>query len=335
VPKFSFDALQRSVYTHFQSEDQSIVLGSAFGEDVALTQVGGDLLASHLDPIEGAVAEIGWLAVHVACNDIATCGAKPRWLQLLVMVPGAADEPVLAQIMADAARAAEEVGATIIGGHTEYSANLKRPLVAVTAFGPLEGKDPVLTHGAQPGDHILVTKGIPLEGTVILAGDFAGEARRRGLGEDDLKQAKNLIRHISVVPEALALAEVGVSAMHDVTDGGLLETLREMAVLSKVQIRVDYEKIPMPDICCRFARAFEFDPLRMISSGTLMAAVPRKALASAAAALKDLEFAFADIGSVAAGEGVRVQRGGDVEVHHGVQPEGGELARMWELYAPD
>ena len=284
MPKFSIEALQRSVYPHFHSKDPMVILGSTFGEDVALTKIGGDLLASHLDPIEGAVADIGWLAVHVASNDIATCGARPRWLQLLVMVPNEQDETVLAKIMADASQAADEVGATIIGGHTEYSTNLKRPLVAVTALGPMEGKKPVLTSGTQPGDHIIVTKGIPLEGTAILAGDFSREARHRGLDKDDLKEAKNLIQYISVVPEALALAKVGASAMHDVTDGGLLETLREMAVLSKVQITVEFEKIPMPDVCRRFAKAFDFDPLRMISSGTLLAAVPRKALEAAVAA---------------------------------------------------
>lgn len=335
MSKFSLDVLQRCVYPCFQSTDADVVLGSTFGEDVALTQVGGDLLASHLDPIEGAVEDIGWLAVHVACNDIATCGARPRWIQLLVLVPGEADESVLAKITTDAAKAAQKVGATVIGGHTEYSANLRRPLVAVAAFGPLEGKMPVLTRGAQPGDHLFVTKGIPLEGTAILAGDFAEEARRLGLTADDLAEARSLLKQISVVPEALILAEHGASAMHDVTDGGLLETLREMAALSEVQIEVDYEKIPMPAVSLRFAETFDFDLLQMISSGTLLAAVPQEVLEKAGAALNERDIPFADIGMAAEGEGVLVRRGDEVETYQGVQPEGGELARMWEIYKTD
>ena len=335
MPKFSLGALQRCIYPHFQSSNKDVLLGSKFGEDVALTQVGGDVLASHLDPIEGAVAEIGWLAVHVACNDIATCGAQPRWLQLLVMVPDAADEALLEQIMNDAARAAEEVGAVIIGGHTEYTHNLRRPLVAVTAFGPLEGKHPVLTSGAKPGDHILVTKGIPLEGTAILAGDFADEARSRGLNDADLDAARSLMRKISVVSEALILADAGASSMHDVTDGGLLETLREIAVLSEVGLDIKYEKIPIPVVCARFAQAFEFDPLQMISSGTLVAAVPSERVAQAGAALTAAGIPYADIGLAIPGEGVRVQRGSEVAEFFSVQPEAGELARVWEVYAPD
>ncbi|MFW5714207.1 MAG: AIR synthase family protein [Brevefilum sp.] len=335
MPKFPLHALQHSVYSQFQSDDKDVVVGSAFGEDVALTRVGDDLLASHLDPIEGAVQDIGWLAVHVACNDIATCGARPRWIQLLVMVPRGDEIALLETIMGDVSRAAKEVGAVIIGGHTEYSDNLSRPLVAVTAFGLLEGKEPVLTSGAQPGDHILVTKGIPLEGTAILAHDFAEAARRLGLTDADLSEAKGLMKQVSVVAEALILADKGASAMHDVTDGGLLETLREISYLSDVEIWVDYDKIPMPTVGERFAEAFGFDPMRMISSGTLVAAVPANKLRYASRALNEAGIHFADIGLVSDGEGVRIQRDREVLEFLGVQPEEGELARMWEEYQPD
>ncbi len=335
MSKFSLDVMQRCVYPYFQTKDEDVILGSTFGEDVALTRVGGDLLASHLDPIEGAVRDIGWLAVHVACNDIATCGARPRWIQLLVLVPGKEDVDLLKTIMADVARAAQEVGVVVVGGHTEYSANLSRPLVAVTAFGPLGGREPVLTRGAQVGDHILVTKGLPLEGTAILAKDFSKTARRLGLTADDLKEANCLINQISVVPEALILAETGASAMHDVTDGGLLETLREIAALSEEAIQIDYEKVPMPAVGVRFAKAFQFDPLRMISSGTLVAAVPPDRLDAARKGLNDAGIRFADVGLVEPGQGVRVRRGGKVGVHTDVQPESGELARIWEKYETD
>ena len=335
MPKFSLEALQHSVYSQFDSTDEDVVLGSSFGEDVALTRVGDDLLASHLDPIEGAVKDIGWLAVHVACNDIATCGARPRWIQLLVMVPREEGVSQVEHIMNDVSRAAKEVRVAVVGGHTEYSDNLSRPLVAVTAFGLLEGRQPVMTRGAKPGDHILVTKGIPLEGTSILAHDFAGAASRLGLTLEDLEMAKALIEQVSVVPDALILAEAGASAMHDVTDGGLLETLREIAALSEVGIWVDYEKIPIPDVGLRFAEAFGFDPLRMISSGTLAAAVPAEKVEAAGSALDEAGIHFADIGLVGEGEHLRIQRGDEILEYRGVQPDGGELARMWEEYGSD
>jgi len=332
MPKFSLDVLQNCVFPHIQSTDVDVVLGSAFGEDVALTRVGVDLLASHVDPILGAVNDIGWLAVHVACNDIATCGARPRWIQLLVLVPEKDAELSLARIMKDVARATSEVEVTIVGGHTEYSNNLLRPLVAVTAFGPLEGQKPVLTSGARAGDHILLTKGIPLEGTAILAEDFSTSARQLGLTEKDLEEAKALINQVSVVPEALILAAAGASALHDVTDGGLLETLREMALLSNVAIEIDVAKVPMPAVGCRFAEAFQFDPLQMISSGTLVAAIPETKLSIACEALKKADIHFADVGLAVEGQGVHLQNKDGVAVYLDVQPEVGELARMWEKF---
>jgi len=199
MSKFSLEVLKKRVFPFTQFDDSDILLGAAFGEDVALTRVGGDILASHLDPIVGAIGDIGWLAVHVACNDVATSGIPPRWIQLLVLVPRSEDESLLEQIMCDARRAAGEVGASIIGGHTGYSAGLSRPLVAVTAMGKAEGRKPVLTGGAKVGDHVLITKGIALEGTAILAQDFADVARNLGLTEEELEKGKAVMAEVSVV----------------------------------------------------------------------------------------------------------------------------------------
>jgi len=335
MSKFSLDVLNQCVYPYFKSDDPDVIMGSSFGEDVALTRVGSGLLASHLDPIVGAVKNIGWLAVHVACNDIATSGAPPRWIQLLVLVPHKEDKALLTHIMGDAAKAAGEVGVSIIGGHTGYSASLSRPLVAVTALGTLGDQPPVLTRGAKLGDHILITKGIALEGTAILACDFASVARVLGLSEKDLDKAKQLMNQVSVIQESLLLAKHGASAMHDVTRGGLLETLLELAMLSGVGITVAYERIPIPTVAARFATAFGFDPLKMISSGTLVAAVPEEKLADAKGALDQAGIRFADIGDVHLGEGVRVLREGELIIFQDVQPEADELARMWVEFEPD
>lgn len=335
MSKFSLDVLNEVVYPYFSQTDSDVVLGATFGEDVALTRIGKTLLASHVDPIVGAVQNIGWLAVHVACNDIATCGAPPRWIQLLVLVPSEEDLDLLKGIMKDVARAAKEVGVAIIGGHTGYSASLSRPLVAVTAMGPIEDGKQVLTRGAQPGDHILITKGIPLEGTAILAYDFAETARKLGLTDADLAEAKGLMSQVSIIPEAMILAEHGATAMHDVTRGGLLETLLEIASLSEVEISVDYEQIPMPMVAQRFASAFNFDPLKMISSGTLVAAIPEEKLAEAQQALEKAGIRCADIGIVNPGLGVNVAQDGQLTQYDVVHPEADELARMWVDFSPD
>lgn len=131
MSKFSLDVLEKRVFPFVGNNDPDIILGAAFGEDVALPRIGGDVLVSHVDAIVGAISNIGWLAVRVACNDIATSGAPPRWILLLVLVPALDDEDLLEQIMSDANRAAKEIGVSIIGGHTGYSSGLSRSLVAV------------------------------------------------------------------------------------------------------------------------------------------------------------------------------------------------------------
>jgi hydrogenase expression/formation protein HypE len=335
MSKFSLDVLQERVFPFATSHDPDVILGAAFGEDVALTRVGGDILVSHVDPIVGAIGDIGWLAVHVACNDVAASGVKPRWIQLLVLVPRIQDEELLERIMRDASRAATEVGAAIIGGHSGYSAGLARPLVAVTALGTASSREPVLTGGAKVGDQVLVTKGIALEGTAILAQDFADVARGLGLSEEDLEEGRRVMAEISVMPEALALAETGVTAMHDVTRGGILETLLEIAYLSQVAIEVEFPQLPIPSIVSRFAQAFRFDPLRMISSGTLAVTLPPERVEDARNALQELGTPFSFVGRVTEGVGVRVLKDGETVHHKEIRCEEDELARMWARYPRD
>ena len=299
---------------------------------MALTRVGGDILASHVDPIVGAIGDIGWLVVHVACNDVATSEILPRWIQLLLLVPRVEDESLLEQIVCDARRAAREVGASIIEGHTGYSAGLSRPLVAVTAMGKAEGRKPVLTGGAKVGDHVLITKGIALEGTAILAQDFADVARNLGLTEEDLEKGKAVMAKVSVVPEALVLAARGVTAMDDVTRGGILETLLEIAYLSKVGIEVESSRLPIPSIVSRFAQAFQFDTLRMISSGTLAVTVPPERADDVGKALEELRTPFAFVGRVTEKVGGRLFQDGKAVHYTEIRCEDDELARIWALY---
>jgi hydrogenase maturation factor len=333
MSKFSLEVLRRCVFPFVSSDDPDVILGPAFGEDVSLTRVGGEILVSHLDPVVGAIGNIGWLAVHVACNDIATTGIPPRWILPLVLVPRLQDEALLERIMRDAGRAAKEIGVSIIGGHTGYSTNLAQPLVAVTALGTAEGRTPVRTRGARVGDHVLVTKGIAIEGTAILAQDFADVAHALGLSANDLTEARGLMAQISVVKEAVAIAAHGATAMHDVTRGGLLETLLELGALSGVAIDVDAALLPMPPVVTRFAKAFQFDPLWMISSGTLAATIPPQRVADVRRVLEEeIRVPFAFVGCVREGTGVHVRDHGETAHYGDIRCEKDELARMWQLH---
>jgi hydrogenase expression/formation protein HypE len=192
---------------------------------------------------------------------------------------------------------------------------------------------PLRTRGARVGDHVLVTKGIAIEGTAILAQDFADVARARGVSEHDLTEARRLMAQVSVVREAVAIAAHGATAMHDVTRGGLLESLLELAALSAVAIEVDASRLPVPPVVARFAGAFQFDPLWMISSGTLVATVPPECADDVGRALKEeTGTPFAFVGRVTTGAGVHVRRNGETVHYSDIRCEEDELARMWRLY---
>jgi hydrogenase expression/formation protein HypE len=332
MSKFGLDVLRKWVYPFTDTDDPEVIRGAEFGEDVALTRVGGDILASHMDPIVGAMKGISRLAVHVACNDIAASGVPPRWILLLVMLPGPEDAWRLEAIMKDASQAAEEVGASIIGGHTGYSSGITRPLVAATAMGIAGGRHVLGTAGAKPGDHVLVTKGVGLEGTAILASDFADVARKLGLDQEALEDACTLAEKVSVLPEALLLADYGASAMHDVTRGGLVEALLEIAFRSGVGMDVEVDRIPVPVEVLRFTQAFDFDPLRMISSGTLAATVPEAHVKAAMQAVEGVDVRIQDVGRVIEGGGVQLRYEDEVRVFYDPTPEEDELARMWQIY---
>jgi len=332
MSKFPLQVLEECVFPFVKSRDPDVLLGAAFGEDIALTRLGDDILVSHVDPIVGAIGNIGWLAVHISCNDIATSGIPPRWILVLVLVPDPEDKGLLKKIMQDISRAANEVGVSIIGGHTGYSSGISRPLVSVTALGTASGRTPVRTTGAQPGDHVLVTKGIALEGTAILASDFADVAIDLGLSGTDLALACTLMNQVSIIPEALALADQGATAMHDVTRGGLLETLLEIAYLSEVAIEADYNRLPIPEIVSRFAEVFRFNPLQMISSGTLVATFPPEKVANATQALTALACPFKDIGQVVKGKGIFLHQQDETTHYTRIRAEEDELARMWALF---
>jgi len=157
-------------------------------------------------------------------------------------------------------------------------------------------------------------------------------ARQKGLGERDLEEARALMAGVSVIPEALALAEAGVTSMHDVTRGGLLETLLEIARLSGVGMEIDGASVPVPPVVTRFAEAMAFDPMKMISSGTLAATVPPARVEEVRQAMTELGSKFSFVGRVTQGFGVRIFKEGTSVLHSEIRCEEDELARLWSLY---
>jgi hydrogenase expression/formation protein HypE len=167
-----------------------------------------------------------------------------------------------------------------------------------------------------------------LEGTAILAHDFDDVALKAGLSKADLNEGRQLMAQVSVVREALVLAQEGVTSMHDVTRGGILETLLEIANRSRVGIELNFDQLPISSIVARFASAFQFDPLRMISSGTLALTVPPDRVEAVCNAMYQLETSITHVGRVTDEEGVSIFRDGEVTNYKEIRCEEDELARV-------
>ena len=264
--------LSRIVFRHTGAPNRRLLLGPALGEDAAIVRTQGKLLILTTDPITGAQENAGWLSVHVNANDIATRGAKPVWFLCCLLLPEHSGTGVLEQIMGQVDEAAREVSVTVAGGHSEITPGLHRPIIVGSMIGEITSGKYISTAGAKPGDKIVLTKTIGLEGTSILACDL-GERLTHSLGDDVIQRAKTFSRRISVVNEAMiAVKTGGVHAMHDPTEGGIICGLWEIGEASRTGIVAEESRIAVAPETKSVCDALGLDPLRLLSSGSLLIA---------------------------------------------------------------
>jgi hydrogenase expression/formation protein HypE len=274
--KIPSSILISKVFRYKGRRDPAVILGASIGEDAALISYCNEVLVLKTDPVTGTSSDLGWLSVHINANDVACRGAKPKWYLCDLLLPERSDAALVQTIMRDVDRAAKQVDVAVVGGHTEVTPGLKRPIVIGYMVG-LTGKNEFITSsGACPGDHIVLTKAIGIEGTAVLASDFLRELRGR-LNNRKLTRARRLMRKISVVNDALLAARVGgVHAMHDPTEGGLLQGIWELAEASKIGFLIHESRIPMHQETREICSILKVDPLRLMSSGCLLIAADRK-----------------------------------------------------------
>jgi len=314
VGKLRAEVLQ-ALFEKYAPADDRVVIGPKIGEDAAVLDMGDRYLVATTDPITFATDEIGWYALQVNANDVAVRGARPRWFLATLLLPeGATTDLSVEQIFSQVGRACEELEVSLIGGHTEVTHGLGRPVVVGTMLGEVAKDRLVTSAGARAGDMVLLTKGIPLEGAAIIAREKQRELLARGVPSALVERAKNFLHRpgLSVVPEALLASELGpVHAMHDPTEGGLATALWELAEASGVGLRIDRERIPVLPEGERLCREFGLDPLGTIASGSLLLtlAPADAALVLHACAREGIDCAF--IGRVVPrGEGLTLVEGG-------------------------
>lgn len=270
--KLTVKQLENAILSHLRFRHPNVLKRSGIGQDCAVIQCGDQAVVLSTDPITGTAAEIGRLAVNVNLNDLAANGCRPIGIMLTIMAPPDTALAQIERIIADAAQFAQSHGAEIIGGHTEWTDAVNRLVVSAVAVGTQTLDKALSGAKIQPGDVILLTKSVGLEGTGIIASEHSAELCLQ-LGDAVVAEAIALLEQTSVVKEGLIAAAFDTKAMHDVTEGGLLGGVWEMCHGAKVGCVIDAAAIPIQNATAKICDYYGIDPLRLIASGSLLIAV--------------------------------------------------------------
>ena len=275
VGKLPMELLAR-LLNQTEITDKRVLVGPGIGMDCAVLDLGEKLLVLKSDPITFATDEIGWYAVQINANDLATTGATPRWMMVTALLPeGKTDEALILGINEQLQEACQKLGITVIGGHTEVTYGIDRPILSSTLIGEVEREKLITPRGAAPGDCLLLTKGVPIEATAILAREFP-ERLAGVLSAAEIEEAANFLHNpgIGITRDArIALAAGKVTAMHDPTEGGLAGALWELADACGHAILVEPDRVHIPELSAKVCNIFDLDPLATIASGALLLAV--------------------------------------------------------------
>lgn len=258
--------------------DPRVLIGPRVGEDAAVLDMGDRLLIATSDPITFATDAIGYYAVHVNANDIAAMGGTPRWFLATLLLPEARTTPDLVHdIFAQMRQACRALHIALVGGHTEITVGLERPILSGHMLGEVVRDRLVTSAGVQVGDALLLTKGFPVEGVAIIARERAAQLAALGHSASDIARWQQFLYDpgISVVQDAHVLHQaVEVHALHDPTEGGVATGLRELAQASGVGLHITADALPVLPAGALLCQTFGLDPLGTIASGALLAAVP-------------------------------------------------------------
>lgn len=274
IGKLPAEVLKEVIFSNIKHKREEVLVRPNIGEDCAVIDFGDYVSVMSTDPITGAAKDIGSLAVHISCNDIASNGVEPIGIMLTIMAPPNTSKEDLKYVMAEADKAAASINVEIIGGHTEITEAVNRMVISTTAIGRQLKGNLVVSKGAKLGDSVFMTKHAGLEGASIIATDLEEKLKEK-ISYHIIKNAQSFSKDISVVKEGLLAGKVGVNSMHDVTEGGIFGALWEIAEVSKLGIEVYEDKIKVREETKEICKVLSIDPMKLISSGVMVITVPQ------------------------------------------------------------
>lgn len=309
--KLDFDDLRNIIFNNKTIKRNEVKVRNDVGEDCSIIDFGDCEGIFSTDPITGANENVGKLAVHVNCNDIASSGGEPIGILVTILAPTSSNMEEINTVMHEIDQEAAKIGVEIIGGHTEVTSAVNKMIISVTVIGKNKKGRSIKTAGAQVGDDIIVTKSVGLEGTYILINDYE-ERVKKVLSKEEIEFGKSLINKISVLEEGKIGGKFSVNSMHDITEGGLLGGLFEVAMASGKGFKIFKDKIPMLEVTKKVCREFQIDPLRLISSGSML--ITTKNGEELIKKLNEKEIEASIIGTVCEKDGILVCDGKEINV---------------------
>jgi hydrogenase expression/formation protein HypE len=315
--KIPHDLLSR-LLSKLTKPTEEVIVGPSVGEDAFAAGVGRSVIVASTDPITFASRHVGYYAVNVNANDVATMGARPRWFLATVLLPPRLKRERLRGLFDEIDRTCVDLGIRLCGGHTEITNAVTRPVIIGTMIGTVARRDLVLPRKAKRGDVVLMTKRLALEGTSIIAGERRG-AVERVLGRKGAARARDFLFRpgISIVNEALAaVASASIHAMHDPTEGGLIWALKEISCVTGTGVEVDADKVPVYEETRLICERFNLNPFGLIGSGSLLIVVARTNALRVKRAVENLGIECTEIGRLKGRKPTLLKRG----KRHGLPP---------------
>ncbi len=269
--KFPSDLLEE-FFGRLSRVDPRVLVQPSVGEDTAAIDMSGeDTVILTSDPITFVSDQIATYAVLINANDIATAGAIPRWLLTTLLFPPGTTPSAIRSVMNDIRDACDRWQVTLCGGHTEITDAVTRPVVTGMMVGTVTRSGLIDKRSMRPGDAVLLTKGVSVEGTAIIAREFSGRLSTLGMDEAAIRRGQSFLDKLSILEEArLAIASGGVSALHDVTEGGLATALSELSAAGGHRFRIRVDHIPIFPQTQRVCSLLGIDPMGLIGSGSLV-----------------------------------------------------------------
>jgi hydrogenase maturation factor len=258
--------------------NEHVVVPPMIGYDAGIHRLGDQLLVVSTDPCTGVPQEwFGWFLINYAASDLSLFGAKPQFCTINLLGPRGTAPAVFQKIMKQTCKAADEHEIAIVSGHTGMYDSLKDLLGVCTIYGTVKPDKLVTPGNAKPGDLIMCTKPVGIETLTNFALTNPKTAAKI-FGTKKARELVNMVKLQRCAKEAQQLAQAGcVNAMHDATEGGLITALNELSEASNVGMKVNWEKIPIPNEIATLKEWFNLNDeqvLALSSTGTILAAVP-------------------------------------------------------------